>query len=388
MITELTQTQLEHVPKWVNQWRDIFTEIKPFDNSDSSDIVEKVYKFAGFTKPKHIIWCKSPLSLLFITYILKEVLNLESIAKQIEKNIAERVKSEQKNYLAKKVQTQLKNRIDDSLENTSVQLSPDFFTRIIFDNLREIENNNSSIWDVMPKHVRSTVWSSVNSIVGSSQWGKIRSLSDQSLTSLLSYSEGICDVNDFVSWQLYKTKSKAKLSFLWDLAQISSWWIPCKDICLLSENFKTINLDEQSRLHCEDDYALEFADGWGLYRWHGVNVPEQLILRPHDLTIEDIDNETNQEIRRIKIERYGQEKYLLDSMVEIIDQDDFGTLYKKDLDRDEPIVMVKVVNSTPEKDGSYKDYFIRVPPVIKSAKEAVAWTFNLTKEEYSPTIET
>lgn len=50
--------------------------------------------------------------------------------------------------------------------------------------------------------------------------------------------------------------------------------------------------------------------------------------------------------------------------------------------------MVKVVNSTPEPDGSYKDYFLRVPPTITTAHEAVAWTFGKTAETYAPAIET
>jgi hypothetical protein len=55
---------------------------------------------------------------------------------------------------------------------------------------------------------------------------------------------------------------------------------------------------------------------------------------------------------------------------------------------DEPIVIVKVLNSTPEADGSTKNYFLRVPPEIRTAKEAVAWTFGMSGEEYSPLRET
>jgi hypothetical protein len=55
---------------------------------------------------------------------------------------------------------------------------------------------------------------------------------------------------------------------------------------------------------------------------------------------------------------------------------------------DEPLVMVKVRNSTPEPDGAYKDYFLRVPPTMRTAREAVAWTFGLEAEDYKPTQET
>jgi hypothetical protein len=49
--------------------------------------------------------------------------------------------------------------------------------------------------------------------------------------------------------------------------------------------------------------------------------------------------------------------------------------------------MVEVVNSTPEPDGSRKTYFLRVPPTIETAREAVAWTFGLGAVDYRPAVE-
>lgn len=59
-------------------------------------------------------------------------------------------------------------------------------------------------------------------------------------------------------------------------------------------------------------------------------------------------------------------------------------LYKKVLPNDEPVVVVKVTNATPEPDGTYKFYFLRVPPHMTSARTAVAWTFNMNSDEYQP----
>ena len=50
--------------------------------------------------------------------------------------------------------------------------------------------------------------------------------------------------------------------------------------------------------------------------------------------------------------------------------------------------MVEVVNSTPEPDGSWKTYFLRVPPQMRSCQEAVAWTFNCSPDEYAVAVET
>ena len=62
-------------------------------------------------------------------------------------------------------------------------------------------------------------------------------------------------------------------------------------------------------------------------------------------------------------------------------------MYRKELPDDEPIVMVKVRNSTPETDGTVKDYFLRVPPTSETPRQAVAWTFGVEANEYYPTVE-
>ena len=50
--------------------------------------------------------------------------------------------------------------------------------------------------------------------------------------------------------------------------------------------------------------------------------------------------------------------------------------------------MVKVVNSTPEYDGTFKDYFLRVPPEMTRARQAIAWTFDKKETDYDPELQT
>lgn len=141
------------------------------------------------------------------------------------------------------------------------------------------------------------------------------------------------------------------------------------------------------RLHRVDGPALE-SDVENLYFWHGVRVPAFVLTRPERITVEHIRSEENAEVRRIMIERYGPSRFILDSKAEVLHQDEFGTLYRAPLENDEPLVMVRVVNSTPEPDGSRREYFLRVPPLIMRAREAVAWTFGLRETEYSPEAQT
>jgi len=141
------------------------------------------------------------------------------------------------------------------------------------------------------------------------------------------------------------------------------------------------------RMH-NDKYAALESDIENLYFWHGVMVPAFVVVRPDWITVKHIETEENAEVRRIMIERYGMARYLVDSGAKEIHHDDFGTLYSKEIPGDEPLVMVKVVNSTAEPDGSFKDYFLRVPPTVTRAREAVAWTFDVPEEQYEPVLQT
>jgi hypothetical protein len=151
---------------------------------------------------------------------------------------------------------------------------------------------------------------------------------------------------------------------------------------------------ENDRLHCADAPAVcwpqpEWGGGESYYFWHGVQVPERVILAPEGLTAEKIAHEGNVEVRRIMIERFGVERYLRDSWAEKVSVDDYGTLWRVLLSRDEPLVLLQVLNSTPETDGSFRDYFLRVPPNMRTAREAVAWSFGYEEaQEYQPGLQT
>jgi len=149
-------------------------------------------------------------------------------------------------------------------------------------------------------------------------------------------------------------------------------------------------VDEQNRMHCETGPALVWLSDVREYYWHGVQVSEDIVLRPETITAQRIEEERNAEVRRVMIERYpgGQAKYLMDAGAEEIHRDDYGVLYRKEIPGDESIVMVKVVNSTAEADGSFKDYFLRVPPTISRAREAMAWTFGLPEADTAPALHT
>jgi len=117
-----------------------------------------------------------------------------------------------------------------------------------------------------------------------------------------------------------------------------------------------------------------------------VTIPERIILQPETIAAGEITAERNAEVRRVMLERYGQARYIRESGAQVVHRDDWGTLYRAELVDDEPLVMVNVLNATPEPDGSYHDFFLRVPPTVRTALEAVAWTFDMKPQEYAQAL--
>ena len=187
-----------------------------------------------------------------------------------------------------------------------------------------------------------------------------------------------------------------RLDGLQAMAKCCGWWIPLSGVCIFTHPPSEIHM-ENDVTHNANGPAIKFRGdfhGCDVFIWRGVRTSRNVIEKK--FTAQDIDKEPNAELRRIMVEIYGQEKYIIDTNAEIVHQDDFGTLYKKDMKDDEAIWMVKVVNSTPEPDGTMKDYFIRVSPNQKTAKAAVASTWRnrdgslvfKSEDDYDPSVQT
>jgi hypothetical protein len=181
----------------------------------------------------------------------------------------------------------------------------------------------------------------------------------------------------------------AQLEGLINLAQLISWWWPFDEAVVVTPLPSFICRDEENRLHHDGRKALEYPDGWGIYSWHGVRVPEDLIIHPENITHQEILQEKNQELKRIKLERYGLTRWLDDVGAKEVAVDDRGTLVETNAmsswtDEDEELAKFVVVKDS----STDRMYALRVPPDTKTPTEGIASTFGLTEDEYCPTQET
>lgn len=177
------------------------------------------------------------------------------------------------------------------------------------------------------------------------------------------------------------------------------------------------HFDEQGRYHREDGPALIVEGGSPYYFWHGLDITEIDIARPPTRArIEE--NVSNMVYRHALLQMYrgdpalrldyehrydgldGYKRYLHETKRAPLDVDPgIGTLWQVVIKHPNestmawtmpprlPITCVEVENATQEKDGTRKRFYLRVPDRMRTALEAVAWTFNMTPEQYKPLIQ-
>lgn len=178
-----------------------------------------------------------------------------------------------------------------------------------------------------------------------------------------------------------------------------------EDFCMVSDFPKIILKDSANRPHCDTGPSHEWRDGWALYHIHGVRVPEYVVERPQEITIEKINAEKNAEVQRVMIERYGESRYIEDFGMKPIAKDErFGDIYVKPMEAGTPIAKIRVVNLSPEPDGSFRVYWLNFNPAHydgdagRIPQAAVASTWRTTEggkelffkrwQDYSPVLET
>ena len=189
------------------------------------------------------------------------------------------------------------------------------------------------------------------------------------------------------SAELYPRELKERLDDWMLLSRSAHSYSFSENIALVSSFPKVVSTDENYALHCDNGPAFVTRDDIEYYFWHGTLIEKELYEKRARLKPREIDAVRNVSVRGALIEIYGRDRYFRDSKLKKVQQDSSGILYIKTLKDEEPVALVRVSNSTAEPDGSFKTYLLRVPPSMKTAREAVAWTFGLDPDEYDPVFE-
>lgn len=329
VIDKITPEQQARFPEWVEKWTAIGLSCEPANFDVSEDAVLRAYDAAKIARPKIVLRVSSPFAACYggtlAWWLLKEWADANQEAEMTDEVLG-KIRDEATKY-----------SLGVPRKYFKTQAKQDEFK----ENLKSAIHNSRS----------GAFWAS---------WGAYISF-----------------FRDVMGWD-----NEVLKVFAIDEALMKNcgwvWWQD--DIAAISDRPEYIKKDDAGRLHSEDSPSIRYRDGWCLYSWHGLTIPAWIIEEPERINPETIDKETNQELRRAMIERYGYGNYVSDSPV--VHEDTTGRLRKKRNKRGDQIAVVEVLNGSLEPDGTRRTYFLSVPPETKTAIEGVAWTYGLTADQY------
>jgi hypothetical protein len=164
------------------------------------------------------------------------------------------------------------------------------------------------------------------------------------------------------------------------LLEHCGWIFSFEKICVVCDRPRHLRFDSQNRLHAEGEPAIEFADGWNFYYYHGVKLPEKYgQVHPDLWKAEWLLSEDNAELKRVLIEGIGYDRIIQELSAEQIDSWQEYALLKIDNADVEPIYLLKM---TCPSTGFI--HALRVPPNVRSAREAIRWVNGgIDPEEFS-----
>jgi hypothetical protein len=111
-----------------------------------------------------------------------------------------------------------------------------------------------------------------------------------------------------------------------------------------------------------------------------------MIEQPERITLDAIDCESDVQVRRCMIEIMTPQRYVALGGPIHVAEDESGVLWRKVWHTFDAWAVVEVVNATPEPDGTRKHFFLQVPAHMRTAREAVAWTYGMSEHAYSRLI--
>ncbi len=150
--------------------------------------------------------------------------------------------------------------------------------------------------------------------------------------------------------------------------------------CLVLDRPIRFAVDPEGRLHAEGEAAVQFADGYRLYFFRDVQIPETYgSLHPHQWQARWLLEEPNAELRRVLIQGIGYTRLCQELRAVELDSWREYTLLRIDQSVDvEPIFLLKM---TCPSTGYI--HATRVPPEVQTAREAIRWVnWDVDPEEF------
>ena len=373
-------------------------DIAPVDEDLAESLLWQAYAAAGLPPPQHIHWLDGPMELIAAVgrndnSIEIDDIYTERVAQCVWDDLAQEIDE------VNRLQTSIVESVDCRARD--VERSVEKRIRTKFGLWWASERVAAQIWDLVARPVVRRIKDSVGEALARAAHDSFTHLNTNrpwNLDRVWARYEANHETYRWLSLCAYDAAPHlAYLEYFHSyygphqahaLAQlnplVSGYWLG-RTVALLVRKPTVLARDAAGRLHNTTGPAVQYADGWGLYALHGVLVPSWIIERPaEEITRDDFFAQPNSEVRRVIQERMG-ERFIWEVGARFVEGGARGILYEVEFpgEHERTARYVQVHDASSE-----RVYYLRVPPTIATAEEAVAWTFGLDAMEYRPASET
>ncbi|WP_293074622.1 DUF6745 domain-containing protein [Moorena sp. SIO3H5] len=369
-IKHLTPEQETLIPTYQEKWHNLSLLTGAIDRHEATVAINAAYTAIGKPVPD-IVFCDSPYGFFQI------------ILNQLQQHIDSQLKSQ----LQPRLESQLINQLRQHL---NTQLGKELQQELLYQLGRKLNIKRIS------RQLEEKLWQPLDTSMGTQLHRQLQNqllyeldtstVSQQRIRLGLQVLEQLgTELRLFMSplyWSIDSSRFDFYISVLncphhqttWEIFQSlvkhCSWMFPCENICFVCDRPTKVSFDTQDRLHREGQPAMEFADGFSLYSYHGVTLPEKYgTVNPNQWQAGWLLEEPNAELRRILIEGIGYARICQDLEAQRLDSWQEYTLLTINNDIDiEPIFLLKMTCPS-----TNFVHIIRVPPHVESAREAIRW---------------
>ena len=324
-INTITPEQESRFPEWVEKWVNIGLSTEPIDFNKAKEDVCSIYKAIGLKTPV-VLYAQSPYEAVVIGNVARLYINglikTGCFPPQVASQVASQVWSQVWSQVASQVGSS--NNFTNEFKNILKQNYSDF------------------------------------------RYGSINS-------SWYSY---ISFLRDVLGWEnnILKTHQYNE-----SLAQNSllTWYHD--NVAVVCDRPLIIRRNVRSELHNESGPALEWRSGEPMYCINGITVNEKIVIAPHTQTIEEIEAELNNDVKSIRIERYGWMRYLKDIRAGLVDKRNNDIDNTKEALFITPNGLKRFIATCP----TGKLVSLSIPNEIQTCEQAQFWLANDVDKKYN-----
>jgi hypothetical protein len=387
-IEKLSAAQASRLPEFRDEWLRVGLSTERADRPRAEAGVRVAYEAASLPPPSLVIWLDSPMAGALCAALLADTAKAgKGVRAQVRDQVRAQVRAQVGAQIWAQVWAQVRAQV-------WAQVEAQVWDQVGDQVGAQVEDQ---VWD----QVGAQVWAQVRAQVRAQVWRAAYGQHDANWLGWLAF------FGDVLSLQCVK-----RAHGLSEIARSCGWWWPLDGAVILTERPIALHRNAEGRLHNEGGPALLYPDGWGIWAINGARVPTQVIEAPETLTPEQVKSEPNTEVRRHMLDRYGglrgslaAGKWISDMGLKAISELDITDkmqpsglsiwrlsnkdapvlckLYRAEMEDDEELALLWVVCTS-----TAKETFLRVPPAMRTAEEARAWTFGVEPKALAEALET